>query len=172
VGRGSQKGSEFCQRDSLVGAISFARPEPGPSRGVGCVITKRFRWSRPLLFHHPIDAMPSVRLGARIGVANANRQTPNAERQTPNADTPTRRHADTPTRPFAHSPIRPFAHSRRPTTPSELHPHRPQDLKRHFRINLVRAVVSADHRPVLLIGEIQDIHPQFDILPSIKDACI
>jgi hypothetical protein len=42
-GEAPKKSSEFCRRDSLVGAISFARPEPVPSRGVGCVTTKRSR---------------------------------------------------------------------------------------------------------------------------------
>jgi hypothetical protein len=57
-------------------------------------------------------------------------------------------------------------------TASKPHSHRPQDLQRHLWINLIRAVVSTNYRPVLLVGEIQHINPQFDVLPSIKDASI
>ena len=57
-------------------------------------------------------------------------------------------------------------------TRSELHLHRPQDLQRHLWINLIRTVVCTDHRPVLLVGKIQHINPQFNALPPIEDAGI
>jgi hypothetical protein len=56
----------------------------------------------------------------------------------------------------------PFFREPRPTTPNallELHSHRPQDLQRHLWINLIRAVVCTNHRPVLLVGKIQHINP-------------
>src|ERR1700722_1481381 len=55
---------------------------------------------------------------------------------------------------------------------SKLHPHRPQDLERHLWVNLIRTVVGADYGPVLLVGKIQHINPQLDVVPSIKDTCM